>query len=254
MLERGADESGQGQCAASAAKCLSTTDNPRIERKRAQWQAERDKTNKAIKITNQPAHVLARIQESSTQRNGISCHWRAIGDHSYRILALAMPDVALAMLGQQHRQVPARETPARHQMLPAVLAMLVHQSLRRHRSLEVQATHAHHLDRKPHQGPASDARRAASSGSTRQAPRLRTSGGWVHGTDRRIVHWDRRDMVGWGRGVEVVEQRMDLGRAPRWSWPRWRVHTRASCDERRRYRCPNRPCGVSAGERLRRVR
>jgi len=158
------------------------------------------------------------------------------------------------MLGQQYRRRQARETPSRRQTLPAVLATLVHQSLHRHRSLEAQETHVRLRDRKPHQGLASDARQVASSGSPRRVPRLRTSSGWVHDTDRRIVHWDRRDMVGWGRGVEVVGQRMDLGTAPRWSWPRWRVHTRASCDEYRRYRCPNRLCGVSVEERLRRVR
>jgi hypothetical protein len=146
---------------------------------------------------------------------------------------------ALAMLGQLHKRHPARETRARHTQVQATLAH------RNHRALEVPAKPARLRDQcqMPHRGPESDVRRAGSLGSTRRV-RPRTLGGRAHCTDRRIVHWGRRDIIGWGRGVAVAGQRMGLDRAPRWNWPRWRVRSQANCDEHRWYRCPHRPCGV----------
>jgi hypothetical protein len=227
-----------GKCSAvrsATRKRLSTAQKPHNERKSVPRQAAGgDKTKKTIKITNKPApRIMPYPRICGTKRVGISCYRRATGDHSYRMPA------ALAMLDQLRKRPPARGIHAHRRQEQAMLA---HRS---HRALEEQATPARLRDhrRRPHQDQANDAQPAASLGSPRRA-RPRMLAGRAHCTDRRIVHWGRRDMLGWGRGVGVAGQRMGRGRAPRWSWPRWRVRSQASCDEHRWYRCPHRPCDV----------
>jgi len=178
--------------------------------------------------------------------------YRATGDHSYRI-----PLVAQAMLGHlRRRQLPARGTPAHHQCpyhtLPAEPVTLAHHQS--HKALEEPATHVRLRDQTPRQGLASDALRAASLGTPHRHARPRMFGARGHCKDRRIVRWGRRGMIDWGLGGEVEGRRMGLGRAPRWSWPRWRLRSRASCGEYRQYRCLHHRCGVSAGGRSHRVR
>lgn len=150
---------------------------------------------------------------------------------------------ARAMLGQQHKRHSGREMRAHRRHHMQEQAMLGHQS---HKGLEVQAMPGRLRDRhqRPHRVPASDGLQTASLGSTRrERAHPRTSRGRARCTDRRIVHWDRRDMLGWGRGVGVAGQHMGPGRAPRWSWPRWRVRSRANCDVCHWYRCLLRQCG-----------
>lgn len=147
---------------------------------------------------------------------------------------------ALAMLGQLRKRHSGRERRA-HRHHRQEQAMLGHQS---HKGLEVQATPGRLRDQRqrPHQVPASDVLQTASLGSTRRG-RPRTLRGRAHCTDRRIVHWGRRGMLGSDRGVGVVGQHMDLGRAPRWNLPRWKVRSRANCEGYRWYRCLLRQCG-----------
>jgi hypothetical protein len=124
------------------------------------------------------------------------------------------PPADLVIPSHPHKEPLGQAKPSRqslHYMLQEALAMRARQGrLQRHRPHADQAMpdrfqNRHHM---PCPGPASDARRAASSRLPRRPGwAVRTTAGWAHDMGRRTSRLGRRGMVGSGPGVAAVARR-----------------------------------------------